>query len=520
MNVRRLFSDVAVYGASDVAVSAVSFLLIPIYTRVLTTTDFGVFALLLSIEAGSKILLRWGLDSAFIRLYYDCPDRHARETLASSIWWFLAAVNAPLLIAGVLAAPWIGDALLGTRAYTDTLRVFFVNTFALGFFFVPFNVYRIEGRTGRFATLMFLRAAGTVALRLALVVWFSMGVLGLVLADLILTGVVALCLAPTTAELLRLRFSGPMLREALGYGLPRLPHGMAHQVTALSDRWVLNAYLSADQVGVYALGATFGLSVKLFLSAFGYAWTPFAFDAMNRPAAKDVYRRVTTYVTGLLVLLATVLAAVSEDLVRLMTAPSFHGAAAVIPWIAAGVVCQGFYQTTAVGLSIMKRTALMPVATAAAAAVAIGTNLLLVPRFGIAGAAWSTMCAYGTLAVVGYLLSQRVYPIQYDWTKLLTIFTAGLVAYYVAILVFHDDRTLIARLLFRAVTASAIYLGVLAAVGVIRVGELRTLLRDRRELPTEGPTSPPAEVMDLAGETATMPSQDEVVSRANPRKAE
>ena len=190
MTIRKLFADIAVYGAGDVAVSAVSFLLIPIYTRVLTTADFGVFALLLSIEAGSKILLRWGLDSAFIRLYYDCPDRKARQTLASSIVWFLAAVNAPLLLAGMLAAPWIGESLLGTRAHTDTIRVFFLNTFALGFSFVPFNVYRVEGRSRRFALLTFLRAAGTVALRLALVVFVGMGVLGLVLADLILTAVV------------------------------------------------------------------------------------------------------------------------------------------------------------------------------------------------------------------------------------------------------------------------------------------------------------------------------------------
>jgi O-antigen/teichoic acid export membrane protein len=520
MKIRRLFTDIAVYGASDVAVSAVSFLLIPIYTRVLTTADFGVFALLLTIEAGSKILLRWGLDTAFIRLYYDCPDKPARETLASSIWWFLTAVNAPLLLAGVVAAPWIGDVLLGTRAHTDTIRIFFLNTFVLGFSFVPFNVYRVEGRSGRFASLMFLRAAGTVVLRLVLVVSFGMGVLGLVLADLILTAVVAACVAPTAASLLRFRFSWPILREALGFGLPRVPHGMAHQVTALSDRWVLNAYLSADQVGVYAIGATFGLSLKLFLSAFGYAWTPFAFEAMNQPAAKDLYRRVTTYVTGLLVLLAAVLAAVAEDLIRLMTAPPFHGAAAVLPWIALGVVCQGFYQTTIVGLSITKRTALMPVATVTAAVVAVAANLLLVPRFGITGAAWSTMGAYLALAVVGYVLSQRVYPVRYDWPKLLTIAAAGGVAYGVAVVVFHDDGSVIARLLLRAITASGIYLGVLTAAGVIRMDELRGLLRDRRRLPSARGMEPPAEVVDLTGEIGTTPSQDEIVSRAQPRKVE
>ena len=77
-----------------------------------------------------------------------------------------------------------------------------------------------------------------------------------------------------------------------------------------------------------------------------------------------------------------------------------------------------------------------------------------------------------------------------------------------------------ARLLFRAMTASAIYLGVLAAVGVIRPGELRTLLRDRSGLSPADGTSPPVEVVDLAGDIATTPSQGEIVSPANPRKVE
>jgi O-antigen/teichoic acid export membrane protein len=518
---RTLLADVAVYGAGDVAVSAVSFLLIPIYTRVLTPTDYGVFALLLTIEAGAKILLRWGADAAFMRLYYDCADHEARRTLASTIWLFLVAANAPILAAGLLLAPAIGSAMFGTDAYTGALRVFFLNTFAIGFFFIPFNVYRIEGRSARFAALTFARAAGTTALRLALVVGWQMGVFGLVVADLILTGVVALCLAPTVADLLRPRFSAAVLREALGFGLPRVPHGLAHQVTALSDRWVLNTFLTPDRVGVYSIGATFGLTIKLFLSAFDYAWAPFAFDAMKRPAAKDLYRQVTTYVTALLVLLAAGLSAGAEDLVALMTEPAFHDAGAVVPWIAAGVVFQGFYQLTAVGLSITKRTALLPVATTSAAVVALGANLVLVPRFGMLGAAWAATLSYGTLAAAGCLLSQRVYPIRYDWRSLGWIAAAGVGSYAVAVSLLDDAWPPAARLLLRGLVAATGYLVVLAAAGVVRPRELVALVRARQTLPSPVPESTSAEIADLGGEVASVPSHvDERAPTRDPRKVE
>jgi O-antigen/teichoic acid export membrane protein len=515
---RRLVREVAVYGAGDVAISAVSFLLIPIYTRVLTPTDYGVFALLLTIEAGAKIVMRWGVDGAFIRLYYDCPDREARQTLASSIWFFLAAVNTPLLLAGLVGAPWIAEAMFGTAAYASTLRIFFLNTFVTGFFFIPFNLYRIEGRSVRFAALTFLRAAGTTALRLAMVVGWKLGVFGLVVADLVLTAVVAVALAPTIAGLLRPRVSRAVLQDALGFGLPRIPHGLAHQVTALSDRWILNAFLSPDRVGIYSVGATFGLSMKLLLSGFDYAWTPFVFDVMKRPSARDVYRRVTTYVTGLLVLLAVGLAAIADDLVRLMTAPPFHAAAAVVPWVALGVVFQGFYQLTAVGLSITKRTRLLPVATASAAAVAVIVNLILVPRFGMMGAAWTTALSYATLAGVGYVLSQNVYPIRYDWRSLGWVVAAGLISYALAVGLFDDSWSVTTRLLLRGVVVTLAYLAILAAAGVLRRDEVVNLFKAREHLRSPISGSPAIEVTDLAGEIATVSSHGDVVTPERERR--
>ena len=113
----------------------------------------------------------------------------------------------------------------------------------------------------------------------------------LVVADVILTGIVALFLLPAFVDLLRPRFSRDVLRDALHFGLPRVPHSMAHQVTALSDRWVLNAFLTADRVGVYSIGASFGLSMKLFLSAFEYATAARSADANTRmPASRRTSR--------------------------------------------------------------------------------------------------------------------------------------------------------------------------------------------------------------------------------------
>lgn len=501
----KLLKDVAVYGVGDVTTSIVSFLLMPIYTRILSNTDLGVLSLLVSIEAATKILLRWGVDAAFMRLYYERRDTMSRQTLASSIAVFMLAANLPPFLIAWWLAPSINLWAFGGAASVATLRVFFLNTFLIGFFFIPFSVYRIEGRARAFTTLTFARSAGVVVLRLVAVVGMGLGVFGMVAADLIVTFAVGAALVPATLTLLRPRFSQRDIREALDLGLPRVPHGLAHQVIALADRWFLNYFVTLDTIGVYGVGVSLGLGMKLFLSAFEYAWAPFYLEAMDHPEAKQIYAGVTTFVTAILALLATGLAAVSDDLVNLMTAPKVHDARFVVPWVAVGVMLQGFYQLTAIGLNITKKTRTMPLATGIAMMVALGANWFLVPRYGMLGAAWTYALSYGALATAGYVFSQRVYPVAYDWRRIGTIVLAGVISYLIAIRIPHTIASRW-RLWLTGTSVLALYPAMLAVTGFFHRGELARLLQLRGRLRSVDRQPSAVEETELGGEIGSTPS--------------
>ena len=222
------------------------------------------------------------------------------------------------------------------------------------------------------------------------------------------------------------------MREALGFGLPRIPHSLSQQVIGVADRYFLNAFGTLRDVGLYSIGASFGLALKLFLSAFEYAWTPFFLGAMREPDAKKIYSTVSTYVLAVLVFLTAALCAVAPDIIALTTTAEFHQAAAVTPWIALGVMCQGVYLVGSIGLIITRRTTRYPLATGIAAATSLAANTLLIPRFGLMGAAWANTIAYGTLAAVTVGFSWRAYPIPYEWGRLLRVAAAGGLAFAAA----------------------------------------------------------------------------------------
>lgn len=508
---KGLGRDLAVYGAGDVATQAISFLLLPIYVRYLSPGDYGVLALLLTVEMLTKIVFRWGVDASFMRMYYDCPDHAARRRLASTVFYFLLAANGVVLAATLLLAPALSRHLFGSPSQAAALQVLLVNTFLGGFFFIPFHQLRIERQSPRFIALTVTRSLATIIARLTLVIGFHLGVIGIVLADLVTTVLFGLLMLPRFAALIGPVFSRDLLREALRFGLPRIPHGLAQQTVAVSDRYVLSLYATLHEIGLYSIGASFAMGLKLFLNAFEYAWAPFYFAIMREPDAKPTYRLVATWGAAVLIGLAMLVSAGAPQIVRIMTTPLFHGAASVMPWIAVGVVLQGVYLLTSIGLNITKRTEFYPMATGLAAATSIGANLALVPRYGVTGAAIANALSYAVLAGVSAMFAHHVFPVSYEWSRMARLGAAGLAGYAVAVLVVPDSWPAIAGLAARGGLAAAVYLGLLAATGFVTAAERRRLdaiwrtarqRRARRTLPAEVEAEV-SETLELAGQVVS-----------------
>ncbi len=159
-----------------------------------------------------------------------------------------------------------------------------LNTFAIGFTFIPFHVLRIQKRAREFSALTFARSLATLVLRIVLVMGLGLGVMGVVVADIVVTAVLMIVLLKWFAPLIRATFSTRLLRDSLAFGLPRVPHGVAHQVMSVGDRFVLGRYLPIRDVGFYSMGVSFGLIQKLAPRA--PSNTPGRRSTMRRPASR------------------------------------------------------------------------------------------------------------------------------------------------------------------------------------------------------------------------------------------
>ena len=185
------------------------------------------------------------------------------------------------------------------------------------------------------------------------------------------------------------------------------------------------------------MAVSFGLTQKLFLSAFESAWAPFYYATIREPDARRVFRVVTTYGVAVLALLTAGLSAVGRDVAQAMT----HGfllAPDDPRWrrsdrhhVDGGRrVLQGVYLLTSIGLNITKRTQYYPVATMAAAVTNVGLNFLLIPRFGHRRRGWAN--ARGVRACrpsLGVRLLAAVLSVAYEWGRLARVALFSVLAY-------------------------------------------------------------------------------------------
>jgi O-antigen/teichoic acid export membrane protein len=208
-------------------------------------------------------------------------------------------------------------------------------------------------------------------------------------------------------------------------------------------------------------------AMVLLLTAFRMAWPAFAYSIRDEQEARRTYAFVLTYLTVVTAWVALALTLLSPWLVDLLAADQFAESSEVVGPLAFSTVAYAAYVVIAIGVGRARRTQFNWVVTGAAAVVNVALNLALIPPYGMIGAAIATVAAYTTMAIGMAWWSQRIYPVPYQWRR---VVTAALGAVTLAAAGKELDVGIPA-----AVALTLAYPIVLLALGFTSAGERRRL---------------------------------------------
>jgi O-antigen/teichoic acid export membrane protein len=421
---RRLARHSAIYGLGGLVSRILAVLLLPLYTSYLTTTDYGRVETLVALTAILVTLLRAGISTAFFRFYFDSTETAARlRVLRTAFWFTISTSTAGLVIGWLLASP-IADAL--NVEDPALVRAAFVALWAQMNYEQLTALFRVEERSTAFVAASLANVLLTIGTTILLVVVYDQGALGVIVGNFTGTLLVYIALVGYRREQLGLEFDRDLLRRMNRFGLPLVPSGLALWTLNFSDRFFLARISGQDDVGRYSLGVRIASAMVLLLVAFRTAWPAFAYSIEDDREARRTYGFVLTYLLFVASWLSLALGALAPWIVQLLARDEafWPGADVVAPLAFAGALW-GAYTVVSIGIGRLKRTQFNWVITGSAAAVDVALNLLLIPPYGIRGAAAAALTAFALMFAAMAIYAQRLYPVPYQWRRVVTVLGAA-----------------------------------------------------------------------------------------------
>jgi O-antigen/teichoic acid export membrane protein len=470
---RRLATTGAAYTAASILSKVIAVALLPLYTRYLTPADYGAAEVLFAAVVAASIVIRFGLIEAILRFYYQEDEDPARVVAGSfaGLFW-LSTLGALVLLP--FAGP-LSEALLD-RSAPELVRIAIGGLWVLTLWEFMLTLFRLEERARAFFVTTILSVLASIGLTVVLVVGFDEGARGLLLGSYATGAAFVVGLIALRWRSLSLRPDVSLLRRLFRFGLPTMPAEVSLYLLNFVDRLIIVRTLGLAEAGLYSLAVKFAQAVNVLVRGFQLAWPPLAYSIRDDDEARRTYATVVTLFVAGCALVVTGMWLFSRWIVRALAAPEFFDSYEAIGLISIAVTLYALYLVLVVILGRTGRTEFNFPAAIGALVTNVALNLVLVPPLGIVGAGLALVASYLVVLGLMYVFTQRLFPVPYEWRRLLrVVFTVAVLVGVAELLV---PTSGVDGLLIRAALFAA-YPLLLFATGFFTDGERRRLARLR-----------------------------------------
>jgi O-antigen/teichoic acid export membrane protein len=407
--------------------SAFGFVLVPVYMRLLRANEFGVLSLLTITMTLMTIVLKFGLNHAFFRHYYDTEDPEQRRRIVGSTLVFLVVSSAAATAVLWRFAPQISAAVFkGDDSRGVLIQLVFLISFFEVITLIPDSILRVKFKSARYSTLNIIAFVFQLGMICYLVIWVEASAGNVLMGRLAGTAFEALLFYAMVAGELSLKFSARELRAMLAFGMPLVFGQIAFHLFLMIDRFFLEHYASTRDVGAYSMACTLVSVVSILVTVpFSQVWTVMRFSVMNEKGADQYYSRVLTYIVFVSMFLALGVSAVAGDGLTLYSLKSYWTAASIIPLLGLAAVFDCASRVLNIGITLRKRTIFAPIVIAVALAFNVALNFLLIPRYGSVGATVSTLLSFALFCGLRFWASNLFFKVKYEWGRVFKVVGLG-----------------------------------------------------------------------------------------------
>lgn len=425
------------YGASSILGRLLNYLLVPFYVRVFSTAEYGIVTEIYTWVVFLNIIFTYGLETTYFRFANQDPKKYYNIAQSSVLISSVAFLAILLVFSNPIATAldYEGKGIfIRWMAFTIAIDAIVA---------IPFARLRKEGQAVKFASYKLLNIGLNISLNVFLIIILpklannhpgtvlesiydpNIGVGYIFLANLIANAVYLILFLPLLAKM-RVRI-GSDWKKMMRYGLPITVIGLAGATNEMLSRLLIKYHLpkgfyegftNQEIIGIFGGAIKLSVFMVLAIQAFKYAFEPYFFaNAENKNSPKQLSRIMHGFIIFGCLCWMAISIFLPEIAILVLDDSDYIMAIDVVPLLLGGGLFLGIYYNLSVWYKLTDKTVYGAYLALGGSAITITLNLLLIPKIGMMGSAFTTFFTYGSMMVASYILSKKYYPIPYRSRK-------------------------------------------------------------------------------------------------------
>lgn len=448
--IKSLAKDTAIYGLSSIIGRFLNWCLVPIYTTVFPSEEYGVVTYIYSFVAIALVILIYGMETGFFRFVNDADEKKPMRVYSTALLSVGATSTMFLIAVWCFISPISSIMELG--AHPDFVLIMAATVAIDAFTAIPFCYLRYTKRPVRFAAIKLIGIAINIALNIFLIIvcpylmreypqtvsWFynsNYSVGYIFVANLISSIAVMLMLIPELR--IKYEYSFQLFKRMFRYSFPILVLGVAGIMNQSIDK-ILIPYILHDsaeawsQVGIYGANYKIAIVMVMFIQAFRFAYEPVIFSQHREGGATktQLYADAMKYfiIFGYVIFIGVMF---YLPILKYFIGKAYFAGLSVVPIVMMAELFNGVFFNLSLWYKLTDRTVWGSYFSILGLVVTLILNFALVPFMGYMGAAWAAFFCYLVMMLASYFVGRKYYPINYDLKSAAGYGTLMLVLYVI-----------------------------------------------------------------------------------------
>lgn len=419
----KVIKNTTFYTIGYILPKVAHFLLVPIYSRYLSPSDYGITQSMAVLSAILTVFFSLQIPRSISRLYFDYNKLEEKRKYLGTVFVATLLISTFMLILMFICKSILVNIFKDIAFYPYYFYTL-LSIYLTSFSYIPMAYYQVEQKANKFILLSLLQFTVNTLLCIVFVVILKQGAKGMLLGNLIGN----ICLLPVfiliTIKVISFNFNLVIFKETLIYSWPLIPAALSAWILNLSDRIFIERYFTLADVGLYSMSYKVAEVLLVFSSSFHAAYEPFFYQLSNQfdqNKAKTTLIRYNKVFIIILILSSLTISLFSKEFFLLLD-QRYYEAYKLVPLIITGILFSQISGLANKAIYQSKKTKQLMLIMLSSAVMNILLNFLIVPKYGAFGAALTTTITFIVFFIIQYEYSKKCYFIPIPWKEIIPFF--------------------------------------------------------------------------------------------------